>query len=394
MASPDFTPEGIKIQTYQEVFDELAAGYKAIYGSDINTDPNSSGGQRIGIEAKSNQDMQAFTVALYNQLDVDLSQGDGLDRRIKLAGISRRSGTQSNWDLQLTSNAAFNTTADYTIKDQNGNQWSPEESVTIEVGTQTVTFKAVQFGAVPGTVGTTFTQVTNEPNITAIVASVDAVTGSDEETDAELRVRRRKSVQNPSRSTVGKMYAALANLSGVTDLQVYENDTDSTDSKGVPSHSIWVVVEGGTVADVAETMTYNKTSGTGMKGVVSEDYAETFVRPDGSSMVITHTMKFDRPTYVPVHVRMTATGKPGVSTGEIDDQLIKTQVSASAYLINDDIDASQLYAPAYTAGNNFYLTDLEISLDGVTWTNTDLLSEPNQKFTVATDDIIVTKVGG
>jgi hypothetical protein len=38
MTAPRFTPDGIQVQTFQEIYDELAAGYRAIYGEDINLD--------------------------------------------------------------------------------------------------------------------------------------------------------------------------------------------------------------------------------------------------------------------------------------------------------------------------------------------------------------------
>ncbi|OQY25514.1 MAG: hypothetical protein B6244_14960 [Candidatus Cloacimonetes bacterium 4572_55] len=64
--SLEFTPDGIKIQTYEEIFDFLAEGYRAIYGVDINLDQDSPDGQRVGIEAKARLDIQTFALALYN----------------------------------------------------------------------------------------------------------------------------------------------------------------------------------------------------------------------------------------------------------------------------------------------------------------------------------------
>jgi len=63
-----FTPDGLTIQTFDEIYAELVAGYQAIYGTDINLDPDSPDGQRVGIEAKARLDAQAFALALYNQL--------------------------------------------------------------------------------------------------------------------------------------------------------------------------------------------------------------------------------------------------------------------------------------------------------------------------------------
>jgi hypothetical protein len=48
---PEFTVDGISVQTYQEIYDELAASYRLIYGDDINLDADSPDGQRVAIEA-------------------------------------------------------------------------------------------------------------------------------------------------------------------------------------------------------------------------------------------------------------------------------------------------------------------------------------------------------
>ena len=58
MTLPKFTPDGIQVQTFQEIYDELAAGYRSIYGEDINLDPDSPDGQRVAIEAQLVLDAQ------------------------------------------------------------------------------------------------------------------------------------------------------------------------------------------------------------------------------------------------------------------------------------------------------------------------------------------------
>ncbi len=40
-----FTADGLEIETYQEIFDRKVAGYKAIYGNDIDLEPNTPDGQ-------------------------------------------------------------------------------------------------------------------------------------------------------------------------------------------------------------------------------------------------------------------------------------------------------------------------------------------------------------
>src|SRR5690606_2784132 len=86
--------------------------------------------------------------------------------------------------------------------------------------------------------------------------------GEDEETDAALRLRRQRSVSLASQGYLAGLLAALENIPGVTSAFVYENNTDSTDINGVPSHSIWVIVAGsGADEDIAEAIYTKRNAG-------------------------------------------------------------------------------------------------------------------------------------
>ena len=50
---------------------------------------------------------------------------------------------------------------------------------------------------------------------------------------------------------------------------MYENYTDTTDGDGIPPHSIWAIVAGGTDADIGAVLYAKKTAGAGFLGDVS-----------------------------------------------------------------------------------------------------------------------------
>jgi uncharacterized phage protein gp47/JayE len=386
-----FTPDGIEIQTLQEIFDELAAGYRVIYGNDINLDQDSPDGQRVGIEAKARLDAQSFAVSLYNSLDVDLSEGLQLDSIIKLSGIFRRPASQSQWDLNITTDRNLTLAADYTVQDDVGQEWQIAASVALTTGTTLVSFKAVNFGAIEGLTGATIQQSTIVIGVTLIAAPGDAVKGIEEETDEELRVRRNQSLQNPAFSVVGGMFAKLANLPGVTDVAVLENDTDLLDVvRNIKAHTIWPIVEGGAITDIVEVLAKNKTGGTGIKGAIENIFEETLIHPDGSTRIIPHTTRFDRPVLADVFITVTATRK--VSAVPIDIDLIKEKIASIKYTIGENSIASELYQFGYLAGNGFVLTDLLISDDDISFVDSRLIIASGSKFTIDIADIDVTEV--
>ena len=356
MTLPTFTPDGIQVQTFREIYDELAEGYREIYGQDINLDPDSPDGQRVAIEAQARLDLQSYGAYLYTQIDPDTAIGQALNVIIKLSGITRRPPTRSQVDVEVTTDRPVTLPEDYTVEDDLGQAWQTLEERALPAGTTTITLFAENFGSVEADAGTVTEPVTVVIGVTGVTNPSAAIVGRDEETDEELRIRRNRSLETPQSSSIGRLFTALASVTNVTDLAVYENDTDVTDSDGIPAHSLWVVVEGGAVADIVETMVLNKTGGKGLVGSVTGTYTETVIRPDGSEFQIVHEMTFDRPTYVPILVRLNATRKDASSP--VDEQLIADEIAKRTFVIGENLLAADLYEDARRAGNNFIPTDL------------------------------------
>src|SRR5699024_691201 len=270
---PEFTSNGVSIQTFDEIFSELAQGYRDIYGQDINLSQESPDGQRVGIESRTLLDVQQFCVALANSFDPDFAFGQGIRKISKLSGIFPRPGTRSQWDLIIIVDRPVTLQADYTIEDELGQKWLIPEAVELQPGANTVTFQAENFGEISGTAGAELEEVTFVRGVVSLTAAVDAVPGRDEETDEEFRKRRNRSLENPAYSTVGALYAKLANLPGVTDLVVYENDMPFDDPvTGITANTVWAIVENGTVEDIVETLVKQRTSGSRTMGDVVGTY--------------------------------------------------------------------------------------------------------------------------
>ena len=391
MTLPRFTPDGIQVQTFQEIYDELAAGYRAIYGEDINLDADSPDGQRVAIEAQLVLDAQSFGALEYNQRDPDFALGQSLNSIIKLSGITRRPATRSQVDVTVVTDRPLTLPVDYAVEDDLGQGWTTLAVRTLSAGATTVTLFSENFGAVEADPATVTQPVTVVIGVQSVTNPTAATVGIDEETDQELRIRRNRSLETPTSSSTGRMFTALANLPNVTDVAVYENDTDVTDADGIPAHSLWVVVEGGSVADIVEAMTKNKTGGKGMVGSVTGSFLEDVIRPNGTIFTIIHTMTFDRPVDVPVLVRLNATRKDAADP--VDEALISQAIAHRSFNIGENLLAGDLYRLAFNAGENFIPTNLEVSKDsGATYTDGRIVSALNEKFSINSADVAVTEI--
>lgn len=388
---PEFTPDGIQVETFQEIYDRIADGYRDIYGADINLDPDSPDGQRVALEAQEQLDLQSFGAYQYTQLDPDTALGQALNVIIKLSGITRRPATRSQVDVSVTADRPVTLPADYAVEDDLGQAWVTLDAVDITTGTTTVTLFAENFGAVEADPNTITEPATIVIGVQSVTNPTAATVGRDEETDEELRIRRDRSLETPATSTAGGLFTALGDLPGVTDLVVYENDQDTTDTeRNIPPHTIWAVVDGGAADDIIETIAKNKTGGTGLKGSVEGIYNETLFKPNGDAYVIIHEMRFDRPADVALFVRATITRKDSAVPSDLD--LIEKFLSERVFAINENAIASELYRTVYKAGDDFIATDLEISLDGITWTDARIESAPDEKFGISVADITLTEI--
>jgi len=389
--TPELTVNGVTVRTFDEVYADLESQYKAIYGSDIDLSQNTPDGQKIGIIAKLMIDMESFGLNLYSQFDPDFSQGEVLNKIVKLAGISRSPATKSQVDVTITTDRNLTLTAGFTVEDENGNLWITSVDRSLLLGDNAVSLLAENSGAISASAGTITTPVTIVLGVQSVANPAGAVQGLNEETDELLRIRRNRSLQRPAYSTVGSLFSKLVNISGVNDISIYENATSTHDDTfDLAPHSIWAVVEGGAISDIIETIAKEKTAGTGLKGSTLGTYNETLLRSDGSSFTIPHDMKFDRPAYTAMYINLTVTRKD--SAVPVDTDLIKEKLTEVNFKINQSAVVTELYGAIYSAGNSFIATVLEISDDGIAYVNSSLDNGLKDIFTVDATNIDITEI--
>lgn len=388
--------DGLQTKTLTEIKEELTDDLKAIYGEDINVDQNSQDGQSIGIYAQGGVDLREVLEKINANFDPDQAEGVVLDQRVAINGIIRNGGTFTLQPVEITTDRALNligldaqsaelipTVADlYTVKDDAGTEYYLLDSYSfVGAGTQELTFRAANIGKVEVLLNTITTPVTVIAGVTGINNPSAATSlGVDEESDADLKARRRASIAIPANGFLDSIEAALANLDGVSVARVYENNTNVTDSDGIPPHSIWAIVEGGADADIGEVIYKKKSSGSGMKGSEIVDVP----RPDGR----TYETKFDRPGSEDLYIRFSLTLKDG---GFIDNDNIKLQIVEGIFWeIGGDAGADDIIDFLKNINPNYRVTGMEVSDDGASWLEVVVISSPQNRFVNDVSRITIT----
>lgn len=373
--------DGLQTKTLNEIVTDLENGFRNIYGADINLDQNSPDGQMINIFAQALVDLRELMTQIYNSFDPDRAVGRSLDERVPINNIKRRGGSFTILAIDITVDetvelqgldAAFNSVdgTGYTVQDNAGNQFILIDSVTLTTGTTSLNFRAKQIGLVETTVDTIQTPVTIVLGVTEINNPTGPLElGENQETDAELRLRRQRSVAIASTGYLNGVLAAVLDLDGVTDAKIYENVTNVVDADGIPAHGTWLIVEGGANTDIANVIYAKKSYGSNMKGAVEVDIT--------TASGATFTAKFDRPVAEDLYIRFNI--QPYSVDAEFDLPTIKQYlVDNLDYEIGEFAETSEITAKAreilVTMGNEGAAVDVEISDDGVTWV--DYLETP------------------
>lgn len=400
MSKPEFNNTGLVVQSFAEVFAEFQAGFEAIYGSDIDVEQDSPDGQRLGIYSKLSLDMQLFLLSLYNSFDPDLAEGVALDQILKIAGITRDPASQSTWALDVTTDLALTLPVGYTVSDELNQNWVIQTEVDLPIGLTSTTFFSELFGAIAGDIGSTITPVSIINGVTLIEAPVAATLGRPETTDARVREIRAQSLANPANGTRGRLNAKLLDLDDVPDAQVYENPTNAfivEDPElglviNLEPHSLWCVVDGGVDATIADVILKNKSGGVNLKGAIEVVVQTEQQRPGGSTFNVPSVMKFDRPLVVEVDIQVTVTLKEAGNTPNFE--LIKEKIAAVTFFIGQILEPSMLYEPAFTAGDNYFLSDLgaRVLASGDPYTEVKLTPDAQEKFNIDTANINIIVV--
>lgn len=282
MAPNSLDATGLTIKTLDEIVTDLTASFTSIYGTDTSTEASTPDGDLINGFAQQILDALELDAQIAATMDPDQCIGTTLDMRCALNGIKRQGGTFTLQEVQIVTDRALPLPgldaaitdvngSGYTLADDAGNQFILANSTNIAgPGTYTLTFRAQAIGAVQTSPNTITTPVTIIPGVLSVNNPNPALSiGQDQEQDGALKIRRRKSVAISATGFADAVEAAVSNVPGVTYARCYENITSGTDGDGTPAHSIWVIVEGGDYAAIAQAIYAKRSGGSGMRGAIS-----------------------------------------------------------------------------------------------------------------------------
>jgi hypothetical protein len=325
------TKDGITIRSLEEIKDLIingddeTPGLQQIFGEDAVFESDSPDGQLVGIFAQAIRDLEELALQIYSSFDPDQAVGISLDNRVLYNGLRRKGGTYTIIPVTVVcgniptkiyglDEVPIGDERLFTVMDNIGNEFYLISSRSLDANESiSLSFRAKELG----TVNVSPNSITRQRNINMNIKSVSNpnkafIIGEDQETDEELRIRRSKAVGYGLMGSVEVLQNALRQLENVTDVAVFENNTDEDDTSDVaggyfPAHFIWIIVEGGDPEKIAATIFLRLNLACGMKYIseINGGYSIPVETVEGNVEYI----NFCAPLYEPLLLKITATPK-------------------------------------------------------------------------------------
>lgn len=350
MATIDNT--GASVKTLQQYKQDIEAAYLAIDAA-WNIEPESLDGQAIGIWSELFANLDEAVIAAYQSIDPRVAVAQQLDRIAALNLLTRQEGTFSTATVDLTGTAGTVVPAGTEFRNsETDTLWASDASVTLTGGTGTVNVTCTTSGPEPAGVG----QINEIGDAVAGLSSVTnpdaAALGDAKESDLLFRLRRAESVGKPGNNQVDSMFAEVANVTGVNRVKIYENFEAVTDANDLNPHSLAIIVDGGSNADIASAIAAKKNPGCNLNAgnaSIENEQTEATTTPAGNPLTAT----FFRPDLTTIYVEVTIDG-PFVEA-DIKEAIIQyasgellgegTGFDRTGFGIGDSVPSGKLYTP-------------------------------------------------
>ena len=395
MADYNFITEtGVIIPDTLSILLQVQNEYKAILGANLDVSPQTIQGAYINAETLQRVGVLANNAQLANQINPNLSGGVFLDAVLGITGGSRQASTFSTINNVVLSGVP-NTpvpAGSQAGNSVNGSTWQLETAVNLgPTGSITATFQAVESGEITCDVGQLNQVVSGVLGWETVNNTEVATIGESTQTDEETRNYRKETLAVNAFSYSEAIFTAIRTTSGVNSLSFRENiksTTETIDGVLMAPKSIYACVDGGVDEDVALALVDKKGGGPDFNGTVTVQITDPF-----SSQIF--DVKFDRPDNVQIFARVTASVDSSLqdpadvirnSIVEYADGLLSNE---PGFVVGGDVSPFELAGAVNQREPSIFVSNCEISLDGLSYTQSTLSIEIFQKAIITQANIQV-----
>ncbi len=312
---PVFTPTGLQIPSAAAVLAGVQADLNAAFGGNLNfTTAGTPQSQLASSIAAIINNTYASFLSLANQFDPQYAFGRYQDALAEIYDLQRRPSESTV--VQATCSGLTGTVIPIgaLAQDNAGNLYSCQQAGIIPVGGSVI----LEFAAnIPGPIACPVNSLSTIyqaiPGWDSVNNVADGVIGQDTETRAQLETTRQATLQANAQSVLASIRGAVLEVAGVLDCYTAQNDTGAPIVIGgqtLVANSVYVAVEGGAAADVANAIFTKKPPGCAMNGNTTVAVQDT--QPPLVSPYPTYNITFENPAALPILFSATLANGPNV----------------------------------------------------------------------------------
>lgn len=240
------TSTGFELQTLQETLTNISNLQLASIDPSLDNSPSGFLGQWNASYAREIATLWEVAQTCYNGFNIDAAEGALLTALCALTGTVRLGAKKSkvSCTLNLNSSTTVPVGSIIYVVGQSTIRFVLVDAdvVSTTAGNYPGTFEAEVTGPVVANAGTLTQISTPVGGWNSVTNALDANLGRNVETDAQLRIRQRQELSAPGAGTVDAIRADLLQLTGMSQVFVFENTSNVTNSDGMPPHSIECVI--------------------------------------------------------------------------------------------------------------------------------------------------------
>jgi hypothetical protein len=255
------TGTGVIVPDTSRILSDVQEEWREVFGQQLSVDPETPQGRIIEMIARQRVFTIQMAAALSNVLNLNKAYGFVLDDIGSLFQLKRQSATYTTTQITMSGVADTVIPVGTELMSDNGDKFVNDyEYVIGSNGSITGLFRSEETGAIQAPVGTITTIISQVSGLETVINNASAEVGQEQESDQEFRNRIKASLDINSTSVLSAIKSAIADISGVNQVKVYEN-TSNTDmilatDFNIPAHSFGAIVDYNEVDLVNEPITY------------------------------------------------------------------------------------------------------------------------------------------
>lgn len=380
--------QGFNRQRYQELRKSIAQDFASDGLPDVTNNLQSVPGRIVSQVASLQERNDAYVQAILDAMNPYAASGVQLDRLAPMMGKRRNPASRSSGMITVTAGAdGVTIPAGSMVSDGKNKVRTKSDAIVPPSGAIDIAAEAVEYGAIefkPSTLTIIDTPIYGWVSVTNNSAFI---TGSERETDSQLRFRILKSQSIASASTLG-IYTAVSEVDGVSYVYVDDNKTNQKNERGLAPHSVFVVVAGGDDDAIADALLRNVAAGIETQQSIP-GASITTKRPVNPANKQQVPISFCRPSDVAMKCTIRIQEDPKLPPdyeARIKSEVIKWFEGRE---IGQKIIASRLYSPVNNV-EGFEINGIQVGKKSPGSLHNEVALQPFERPTILASDITVS----